>query len=234
VSASGSLNVLPSQSSNIGGNTQATTLKSIDKQIFMRLLFLFLLLPFFAKSQIIKDNSKEIDPNKMEINKNIFRLLLSVSTDTKFSVTGNYEREIKKPFTLFFKAGPAFNREYIDTDAFGTEEYKWLFNAIASGELRCYYNLNRRIKFQKTVRNFSAFYLSLEEQLISKPILIINKSGDEVLKGTNSEFINIGYQYQKNTTYYNVYFGARLPGQIYNNTPTGELLHAGVTIGRAF
>ena len=202
----------------------------------MRQLFLFLfLLPFFAKSQIIKDNTKEIDPNKMEINKNIFRVLLSASTDTKFSMTGNYEREIKKPFTLFFKAGPAFNREYVNTDAFGTNQYKWLFNAIASGELRYYHNLNRRTKLQKTVRNFSAFYLSLEEQLLSKPIFIINKSGDEVLKGKNSEFINIGYQYQKNTTYYNIYFGTRFPGQIYSNTPTGiELLHGGVTIGRAF
>ena len=202
----------------------------------MRQISLFLLLlPFFAKSQIIKDNTKEIDPNKMAINKNIFRVLLSASTDTKFSITGNYEREIKKPLTLFFKAGPAYSREYVNTEAFGIKQYKWIFNAIASGELRCYYNLKRRTRLQKTVRNFSAFYLSLEEQLVSNPIFIINKTGNEELKGGNREFFNIGYQYQKNTTYYNIFFGTRFPGQIYNNTPTGiDLLHAGVSIGRAF
>lgn len=200
-----------------------------------RILHLLFLLPFFATAQIIKDNSKVIDPNKMEIDKNIFRLLLSASTDTKFSVTASYEREIKRPLTIFLKGGPAFNREYVMIDAFGTEQYKWLFNVIASGELRYYYNLNRRIKKQRTVRNFSAFYLSLEELLISKPLFILNKSGDEDLKGENSEFINIGFQYQKNTTYFNVYFGTRFPGQVYNNPPLGiELLHGGITVGGVF
>jgi len=203
--------------------------------IFISGLFFLFLLPFFAKSQIIKDNSTETDPNKMEINKDIFRVLLSASTDTKFSITGSYEREIKRPLTLFFKAGPAFNREYVTTDAFGKKQYKWFFNAIASGELRYYYNLNRRIRKGRTVRNFSAFYFSLEELLISKPLYILHKSGNEELKSRNSEFINIGYQYQKSTTYYNIYFGTRFPGRIYNNTPSGiDLLHGGVTIGRAF
>lgn len=202
----------------------------------MRKIFLFsLLFPFLAKSQMIKDNTTEIDPLKMEISKNIFRVLLSASTDTKFSITGNYEREIIKPLTLFFKAGPAYSREYVNTDAFGTKQYKWIFNAIASGEFRYYYNLKRRTRLQKTVRNFSAFYLSFEEQLVSSPIFIINKSGNEELKGGNREFVNIGYQYQKQTTYYNFFFGTRFPGKIYSNTPTGiELVHAGVTIGRAF
>ena len=200
-----------------------------------RIFLLVLLLPFFATAQIIKDNSKEPDPDKMEISKNIFRVLLSASTDTKFSITANYERELKRPFTLFFKAGPAYDREYVNTDAFGTKQYKWLFNAIASGELRYYYSLHRRTRLQRTVRNFSGFYLSLEEQFISKPLFILNKSGDEVMKGGNREFVNVGYQYQKNTTYYTIYAGARFPGRVYSNTPSGlDLLHAGVTIGRAF
>ena len=202
----------------------------------MRQLFLLLLLlPFFSTSQIIKNHSKEVDPNKMEINKNIFRVLLSASTDTKFSITGNYEREIKRPLTLFIKAGPALNREYITTDAFRIEQYKWLVNFIGSGELRYYFSLNRRIKKGRTVKNFSAFYFSLEELLVSKPLYILNKSGNEESKGRNSEFINIGYQFQENTTYYNIYFGARFPGQVYNNTPSGiDLLHVGITVGRAF
>ncbi|MEP6749770.1 MAG: hypothetical protein ABJB86_18675 [Bacteroidota bacterium] len=199
----------------------------------MRLVLLQLfLLPFFATAQIIKDNSKDTDPNKMEIDKNIFRMLLSASTDTKFSFTASYERQIIRPLTIFLKGGPAFNREYVTIDAFGTEQYKWLFNVTASGELRYYYNLPGRIKKQRTVRNFSAFYLSLEELLISKPLFILNKSGDVELKGKNSAFINIGFQYQKNTTYFNVYFGTRFPGQVYNNPPVGiELLHTGIIVG---
>jgi hypothetical protein len=203
----------------------------------MKHLLIFLtLLPLFAKSQIIKDNSKEIDPYKMEIQKNIFRVLLSASTDTKFSVTGNYEREIKKPFTVFLKAGPAYNMEQLGTDAFGNTQNKWTFNVFATGELRCYYNLKRRIRTQKTARNFSAFYASIEEQIVSKPIFSINKSGNEELSGKNRAFVNIGYQYQKISTYYNIFFGTRFPGKIYSYNPMGieELLHAGVTIGRAF
>ncbi len=202
----------------------------------MKSLYLFLfLIPCYANSQIIKDNNKETDPYKMEIQQNIFRVLLSASTDTRLSVTGNYEREIKRPFTIIFKAGPAYNREYVNIDAFGEEQFSWLFNVFASGELRLYHNLNKRAKKGKTIRNFSAFYLSLEEQVVSKPIFIINKTGNENLKGKNSEYINVGYQYQKNSTYYNIFFGTRFPGKVYSNTPSGlALLHGGVAIGRAY
>jgi len=200
-----------------------------------RIFLLVLLFPFLAIAQVVKDNSAGIDPDKMKIDKNIFRVLLSLSTDTKFSITGSYEREIKRPLTVFFKAGPAIDRASQGTDVNGTEQYRYIFNAIASGELRYYYNLNRRARLEKTIRNFSAFYLSIEEQLVSKPVFIMNKTGTEVLKGRTSAFVNIGYQYQKNTTFYNIYFGTRFPGQIYSNIPVGiELLHGGITVGRAF
>jgi hypothetical protein len=201
------------------------------KQLFL----LFALLPFFATSQIIKDNNTEIDTYKMEINKNIFRVLLSASTDTKYAIIGNYEREINKPFTFFLKAGPTYSGDYLNTDTIGTTTYHWFLNAFASFELRYYYNLKRRARNQRTVRNYSAFYLSIEEQLVSKPILIFNKSGNEVLEEKNRQFINIGYQYQKIRTYYNLYFGTRFPGPIYNDISSGiDLLHAGVMIGRVF
>jgi hypothetical protein len=200
-----------------------------------QLLLSFLLLPLFTTAQLFKDNDKEIDPDKMEISKNIFRILLSLSTDTKFSTTASYERRILKPITVFMKAGPACNKQYIGTDAFGTEQYKWVFNAIASGELRYYFNLNRRIRLERTVKNFSALYFSVEELLMSKPLFILNKSGNEISKGRNSEFVNLGYQYQKFSTCFNIYFGTRLPGRIYSNTPSGiDLLHAGISIGKAF
>ncbi|MEI9958622.1 MAG: hypothetical protein WDM90_20465 [Ferruginibacter sp.] len=75
----------------------------------------------------------------------------------------------------------------------------------------------------------------MEALLISKPLYILNKSGNETLKAVSNRFINIGYQYQKNTTYYNAYFGMRLLKQDYNNLVSGlNLLHGGITIGRAF
>ena len=96
-------------------------------------------------------------------------------------------------------------------------------------------NLKRREKTNKTVKNFSAFYLSIQEQIISKPIYIINKTGNEDLKGRNAEFINIGYQYEKLGTYYNIFFGTKLPGPIYNKVVSGfDLLHIGISIGRAY
>lgn len=206
------------------------------KKNYMKTIFLFLIaIPFFSKSQIIKDNTKREDPNKFIINKNILRILLSTATVTKFSFTANYEREIIRPFSIFVKAGPAYDRQYLKTDANGNQQYKWIFNALISGELRYYYNLKKRAKSDKTIKNFSAFYLSVEELLVSKPIYIINKTGNEELEGKHKQYINIGYQYEKNSTFYNIFFGTRFPGEIYNNIPIGiNLLHAGVTIGKVF
>ncbi|MEI9958623.1 MAG: hypothetical protein WDM90_20470 [Ferruginibacter sp.] len=102
----------------------------------MKLHFLFvLLLPFSATAQIIKDNTKGIDPDKMTIDKNIFRVLLSLATDTKAGVMVSYEREIKKPFTFFLKAGPVFKKEPLGTDVYGNAEDKYFFSAMAAGEI---------------------------------------------------------------------------------------------------
>jgi hypothetical protein len=133
------------------------------------------------------------------------------------------------------KAGPAFNKQHTMTDAFGTDQYKWTMNAVVSGEVRYYFTLLRRIKHQKTVKNFSAGYFSLEEMMQSKPLVIINKSGTETLSGNNSSYINLGYQKQVKLTYYNIFFGTRFPGKIYeNSTDIFDILHGGITIGRVF
>ncbi len=202
----------------------------------MKILFIiFLLFPLCGKSQLIKVNDKVLDPYKMEINKDNPKILLSLATDTKFSILGCYEREIFKPFTIFLKAGPAFDKIYVYTDINRVRQYKWIMNTIASGEFRYYYNLNRRIKLKKTVRNFSACYLSLEELLISKPLLILNKTGNETTVGKNIGYINIGYQKQTNKTSLSAFFGVRFPGQSNNDIDLGiEVLHGGITIGRAF
>lgn len=200
-----------------------------------RFTYLLIVLPLFAKSQIVKINDKEIDPDKSKICKDIFRVSISASTDTKFSVAGNYEREIFKAFTFFIKAGPAYNRQYDSTDAFGNKQYEWIFNVIGAAEIRYYFNLHRRNRLQKTTKNFTACYLSIEELLRSSPVFILNKSGKEHIAGSNAPFINIGYQHQFKQTYYHIFFGTRFPGDIYAHTVSVlDLLHGGISIGLVF
>gem|GEM_PF-6215326 len=199
------------------------------------LILLVLLFPLLAISQTSIDRSDELEPGKTEINKNIFRVLMSLSTDTRFSVTGSYEREIMKPFSLVLKAGPAFSKEYITTDPFGTEKHRWLLSLAASGEFRYYFNLSHRLKNQRTIQNYSGWYFSLEELLQTKPILIINKSGDETLSAGNRTYLNIGFQKQDKQTYYNFFAGTRFPGKIYENSvDVFDIIHGGITIGRVF
>lgn len=200
-----------------------------------KLAFLIFLFPIFVQAQGVSEPPKTSDPNKMNIQPNILRLLFSTATDSKLSISANYEREIKKPITVVVGGGPTYFRIEKSTDIFGNKKYESSVNFFISGELRCYYNLKRRMKQEKTVRNFSAFYASLQEQLISKPILVFNRTGEYNLQNKNGAFVNIGYQFQKITTYYNLYFGIRFPGKIYRNAPSGiELLHGSISVGRAF
>jgi len=195
------------------------------------IFFLITLLPFIASSQVGKE--KETDPNKMEINKNIFRVIISLASDTKLALNGNYEREIIKPFSIVFKAGPAFSREDLFTGTYGNEDYKWLMNLIVSGELRYYFNLKRRIKLEKTTRNFSACYFSVEELIISSPLIIINNRGEQKAPGKSGLYVNIGYQTQFKKSYVNIFFGAKFPGKAYDNSvDVFDLIHAGIAIGR--
>ncbi|HWJ27864.1 MAG TPA: hypothetical protein VNS32_15065, partial [Flavisolibacter sp.] len=160
---------------------------------------------------------------------------LSLATDTKFFTHAAYERGLFRPFTLLFKAGPAFDREYLFTDIYGTEQYKWFLNVAASGELRYYFTLNHRIKHERTVKNFSGPYFSLEENVWSKPLIIFNKTGGESLTGGHGTYINLGYQKQVSLTYYNIYFGTRFPGKIYEQSvDVFDIIHAGISIGRVF
>ena len=212
-----------------------TNLKVIRCQIMKFLLSLVFSVPILASSQMTQGIPGETDSSIREINKNIFRAIMGLSTDTKFSVQGGYEREIIKPFTLVFKAGPAFDKEYTMTDAFGTRQYKWSMSFAASGEARYYFNLGRRIKHQKPTRDFSAAYFSFEEMVQSKPVFILNKSSDETLSARSVTYINIGYQREVKQTYYNIFFGTRFPGKIYETSADiFDIIHGGISIGRVF
>ncbi|MEP7107639.1 MAG: hypothetical protein ABI760_06640 [Ferruginibacter sp.] len=199
----------------------------------MKMFLLFLLLtPHITNCQPVPGDN---DPHKMEIEKNIFRELLTLSIDGSLAVTGCYEHEIYRPFTVVVKAGPSFGREEILNNIWGNEQYRFTLSGVASCELRYYYNLGRRIRLEKTTRNFSAGYLSLEPFVVSKSIILINKAEAETKPSHAGVYINIGLQKQINRTYFNAFFGTRFGGKIYETSVTVfDIIHGGATIGRVF
>jgi hypothetical protein len=199
------------------------------------MLLLMLLLPIYAISQNLPVNAKDTDQHKDEINKDIARLLISLSTDTKLTFTASYEREIARPLTLVLKAGPGIDRQYDSIDVYGQKQYSWVINAMASAELRCYIGLQKRARQSRTVRNFSAFYFSAELLAKSGALIRISNPGSDRTSGYTRPYVNIGYQKQFKKTYYNIFFGTRFPGRIYGDAVSGfDLLHAGVSVGKVF
>jgi hypothetical protein len=199
------------------------------------ILLAVLLFPLCALSQVMPVIVKETDPHKDEINKDITRLLISLSTDTKLTFTASYEREVARPLTLVLKAGPGIDRQYDSIDAYGQKQYNWVINAVASAELRCYIGLRKRARQHKTVRNFSAFYFSAALLAKSAALIRISNPGSGRTSGYTRPYVNIGYQKQFKKTYYNIFFGTRFPGKVYDNAVSGfDLLHAGVSVGKVF
>ena len=134
--------------------------------------------------------NKQTDSSCTEMQKNIFRCIITFPffpLDESTSITATYEREIKRPFTFVLQTGPSFS-----IHKFGTSNnpYQSSINAFASGEFRYYFNLNRRIKKGKLVKNFSTNYFSLQQYVVTNPLLIINDS--RAFYGNSSSFINVG------------------------------------------
>jgi hypothetical protein len=194
----------------------------------MRHLVLFL---FFIPAASICQvgSSTDDDPYKMEITKNILRAMCTFTMEVSTEFTICYEHEIKRPFTLVLKTGPSlFTGDPSSDDGVG-------LTATASGELRYYYNLNRRKKLKKTIRNFSATYFSLEPFIKSKYLIIAKGPGVESLTKNSGAYVNIGFQKQFKRFYLNTYFGIRSPGKIYSNSvDVLDIIHGGITIGHVF
>ena len=193
----------------------------------MKFYFFFLLFCFQrAISQGITPGNE--DPYKMEIQKNIFRGTLALMF-TELRAMVSYEREIFKPFTLVLKTGPSLRTDN------SSPENEIELAATASGELRYYFNLRRRIKHNKTVRNFSAGYLSLEPFVISKPLIISDQPGDDERAAQAIVYINIGAQKQFKRFYLNAFFGTPFFGRIYSNSvDVFDIIQGGIVIGRVF
>ena len=173
-------------------------------------------------------HSRETDMFSSDIEKNIFRLTL-MAYDDGWPLTFSYEREIKKPFTVVLKAGPSFTvREFGPID----DPYQYCINVFASAEFRYYYNLRRRIRKEKKVRNFSGIYLSLEQNVRSGPIALINESRSEAVDASSGTFINIGYQKQFKQGYFNVFIGPKMNlTDLKQGIVSADTFHFGIALG---
>jgi hypothetical protein len=173
-----------------------------------------------------QDPSEEPEMFSMDINKNIFRLTLTAIIPRRYSwpLAFSYEREIKRPLTLVLKAGPTF--DYHTYTAEGS------LNSFVSGELRYYLTLFKRIRKERSVRNFTGCYLSFEEYVLSDPLIVVNQSRSSAIQGACTTFLNVGFQKQSKQTYISVFFGPYITFSNYNNgLVTFDTPHWGITYG---
>ena len=163
-----------------------------------------------------------------DIEKNIFRASFTciIPDNEGWPLTFSYEREILKPFTIVIGAGPSFR-------ATSNEKGELAIHGFASVEFRYYFNLMHRIRKEKTVRNFSATYLSLQESLFSGPVALMNMRSENAAQGQARTFLNLGLQKQFKRGYFHIFLG---PGLHFNDLDKGEWVlvedfHAGIAFG---
>jgi hypothetical protein len=163
-----------------------------------------------------------------DIEKNVFRAFFTciIPDDEGWPFLFSYEREIRKPFTIVAGTGLSFRGTLNETGEFE-------LHGFVSAEFRYYFNLMHRIKKEKTVRNFSATYLSIQESFLSGPVALMNISSENAAKGKISTFLNLGLQKQYRKGYFNLFLG---PGLHFNDLEKGEWVlidgfHVGISFG---
>jgi len=172
--------------------------------------------------------AQEKDMFSKDIEKNIFRASFTTIAphDEGWPFLFSYEREIHRPFAIVAGIGPSFRISFAGQDELA-------IHGLATIELRYYFNLLHRIKNEKTVRNFSATYLSLQESLFSGPIALFNVSSETAAKGQARTFFNLGIQKQYKQNFISIFLG---PGLHFNDLEKGEWVmiddfHVGFTFG---
>src|SRR5882762_4688568 len=125
----------------------------------VNILLLSLLLPFFLLAQ---NTSNFSDSIAKQIKKNTCRVTLTASLTPDYETTtilsGNYEHQIKKAFSIVGKLGIGAS-----VKKFGSagNRYQTSFHLFEAVEARYYFSLYRRLKREKSVLNFSGPYISL-------------------------------------------------------------------------
>ena len=174
----------------------------------MKKFLLFLLFPAYSIAQ----KSKVVDAYRDSIDKNIFRVVTTKYAPNNLIVVGvQYERQIKKSFTLMLETGPTMQiQDFGDINDPSKSKYQFSFSVFGSVESRYYFNLAHRIKKERPVHNYSAFYVSLEEYVLSNPFIFINQKASQAYQGNVQTFLNVGWQKQFQLYYFHVFAGTAL------------------------
>lgn len=181
----------------------------------------------YAQQQPVFEGGLRAPVNK----KDIFRLALTFHApeDEYVPLSFNYERMLGKRFTLYTKAGPSITANTLSWDS---EDFNYSLNAYASAELRFYINQVRRERKGKKAQNFSSNYISIEQYIISNPLLVHNRPWKEGQPGSTGTFLNIGLQREFGGFYLNLFWGPRLSGTMFGDWYTSLSTHrGGITLG---
>lgn len=195
-------------------------------------MFLFLPVCCFAQT------SKNRDAKRDSIDNKIYRVVATqYGPGYLYSLSFQYERRLKNSLTILAQTGTG-----IDVQPFGNidnrfnKKHQYAFSVFGSVESRCYFNLAHRIKKGKAVHNLSAFYLSLQEFILSNPFVFVNQTAGNATQGNIQTFFNFGWQKQYQSLYLHVYGGPSLIRKSFSKYENNKYLdqwQIGIAIGLA-
>lgn len=195
----------------------------------LRILFLLLFIPLFSTAQN--------NPDTIITQKNIYRILLTqaLTPDIEpFTITLNFETPILKNVTLSAKTGlGAFINKFGPVG----KRTQISYHVYADIEARYFFSLTRRMKKGKAIENYSAPYISIQQNLVTNSVAFYNLNRENSIFGSSRTFFNLGYQKQISKIYLSAAIGIafitidfRPDNAGYNITP----LHGGLSIGYVF
>ena len=162
------------------------------------------LIVFFAIQANCQQNNwykiYKADSIKNVIGKNIFRLHLAgafiIPGYGDIQLLGNYETRISRDISLNTRAGLCFQLANINRSSSVRTKTEIGYYAFASVEARYFFLMRSRIAAKRKIANYSGFYLSAEQNLLSPPILLQNIEEAKALDAKTAFYINTGFQKQ--------------------------------------
>lgn len=206
------------------------------KKIHLTIFFSICIIYVNAQSA---NNIKQKD-YKPVLNSDIFRISitqpLAKDYETSAIFSFSYERKIIGAVTSVSKIGCGISVKNFSPR--NNENGQYSFHAFGSEELRYYFNLMHRIKKEKSVTNYSSPYISLEQNIFSNAIGLVNQNSKDAVQGSTNTYINIGFQAQPSSKhiYIAAYLGVRCGGKSLSKFYDESIsrIHGGLTIGYVF
>ena len=199
-----------------------------------RILIIVLLFPLSIYAQKVRKMATDTGWGKIE--SNIYRITLMQPMFTDYEsdgiLAGNYEHKLTNKFSMVARLGLGFASDNFGPAQNPTRSSFHLYGAL---EARYYFSLERRIRKTKAVLNYSAPYISLEQNIITNHIALINKAKDGAMIGQTALYFNVGYQKQWGKFYLFGYFGVPLWGKRFSKDVSQNIsLHGGTGLGYVF